>query len=60
MSRILARGVFRKFRRERLKYIALFFVISIAVFLVVSIVAVAETLIGGATKYAEDGKVEDG
>lgn len=60
MSRILARGVFRKFRTERLKYIALFFVISIAVFLVVSIVAVAETLIGGATKYAEDGKVEDG
>ena len=60
MQRILRRRILRDLRANLLRYLALAFMIVLGMYLVISIVAAADTLILGTARSAEEHMLEDG
>ena len=60
MQRILSKRVLRDIRENLLRYLALFFLVALVMYMVVAIVGAAETVIHGTKESAETHHREDG
>lgn len=60
MNRVLRKRLLRDFRSNFMRYFALLLLIIMGMYIVVSVVGAAETIITGSTKKAEKNCVEDG
>ena len=60
MNRVLRKRLLRDFRSNFMRYLALLLLIIMGMYIVVSVVGAAETIITGSTKKAEKNCVEDG
>lgn len=60
MQKVLMRRVFRELKENILRYLALAFLIILCMYLIVSMVGAAETVIRGVDQYAVKNKLEDG
>lgn len=60
MQKILSRRVLRDIRQNLPRYAALFFLVLLSMYLVVSLVGAAESIIRGAAQSSEEHFVEDG
>ena len=60
MRRILMRKVWRELRQSFLRYLALSLMIFLSIYLVVSLIGAADTVIIGGAAHAEANRVEDG
>ena len=60
MQRILSKRVFRDIRENLLRYLALFFLVALVMYMVVAIVGAAETIMQGTKESAEVHHREDG
>lgn len=60
MQKVLRKRIFRDFKSNFTRYIALSFLIILSMYLVVSMVAAAETIIRGTQKADQEQRVEDG
>ena len=60
MNKILARRVFRNLKNNFVRYFALFLLIVMGMYLVVSLIASADTIINGVNEKAKANKLEDG
>ncbi|MDE6234046.1 MAG: ABC transporter permease, partial [Lachnospiraceae bacterium] len=60
MQRILRKRIFRDLKENFLRYLALGILIILGMYIVISLVAAAETIIKGTQKSAEAHKIEDG
>ena len=60
MQRILRRKMFRELRANWLRYLALGLVITFAMYLIVSLIGAADTVIIGSGEHAEANRLEDG
>lgn len=60
LKRILGRRLLREFKTNFLRYIALFLLISMGMYVIVGMVEAAEIVIIGSEKQAEENKLEDG
>ena len=60
MQKILRRRVFRDLKQNLLRYLALGFLIILGMYMIVSLVGAAETVIQGVDHFAEKNHLEDG
>jgi len=60
MRRILGKRTLRELRSHFLRYFALFLMIGFSMYLIVSLIGAADTIIIGAEEHAENNHVEDG
>ena len=60
MQRLLQKKVLRELRASWLRYLALGLVIAFAMYLVVSLIGAADTIILGSERHAESNRLEDG
>lgn len=60
MQKVLRKRVLREFRENLFRYIALFLLIVLGMYLVVSLVAAAESILVGTDRFAKQQKVESG
>lgn len=60
MQKILRKRILRDFKENIARYVALSFLIILSMYLVVSLVGAADTIIQGTDRYLEDRKAEDG
>lgn len=60
MQKVLRKRVFRDLKENFLRYLALGLLIVLCMYLIVSIIGAADTVIGGVDSYAEKNKLEDG
>lgn len=60
MQKILRKRVWRDLKENVLRYLALGFMIILGMYLIISMVGAADTIIVGVDKVAEQAKVEDG
>lgn len=60
MNRILDKRILRDLKENFFRYLALFFLIVLGMYIIVSIVGAAETIITGAEQKAEENLIEDG
>lgn len=60
MQKILRKRVWRDLRENSLRYLALGLLIVLGMYLIVSLVGAAETVITGVDKKAEENRIEDG
>ena len=60
MQRLLRRKIWRELRASWLRYLALGLVIAFAMYLVVSLIGAADTIILGSERHAEMNRIEDG
>lgn len=60
MQKIFRRRVWRDLKQNMVRYTALFSLIVLGMYMIVSLVAAAETVISQADKRAEENKLEDG
>ncbi len=60
MQRVLRRKMFRELRGNTLRYLALGLVIVFAMYLIVSLIGAADTIILGSREHAEKNRLEDG
>ena len=60
MQKILRKRVWRNLRENRFRYLALGLLIVLGMYLIVSLVGAAETVISGVDVKAEENRLEDG
>lgn len=60
MNRILRKRLLRELKSSFLRYLALFLLVVMGMYVVVSVVGAADTIIAGSTDRAEKNRVEDG
>ena len=60
MNRMLRKRLFRELKSSFLRYLALFLLVVMGMYVVVSVVGAADTIIVGSTDRAEKNRVEDG
>lgn len=60
MQKILRKRIFRDLKENLLRYLGLFFLIILCMFIVIGLVGSAETVIQGVNDHSERNKVEDG
>ena len=60
MNKVLNKRIFRDLKANFLRYLALFLLIVAGMFIVISIVGAAETIISGTVEKAKQNKLEDG
>ncbi len=60
MNRVLRKRLFRDIKQNFLRWLALFLMIVLGMYIVVAMVGAAETIITGSTETAERNHVEDG
>lgn len=60
MNRVLGKRLFRDLRSNFLRYLALVLLIVMGMYVVVSVVGAADTIIVGSTEKAEENHIEDG
>ncbi|MBQ9686383.1 MAG: ABC transporter permease [Oscillospiraceae bacterium] len=60
MQRLLRRKIWRELGRHWLRYLALALMIGLSMYLVVSLIGAADTVIIGTARHAEQNRVEDG
>lgn len=60
MNRVLRKRIFRDIKQNFWRWLALFLMIVLGMYIVVSVVGAAENIITGSTGIAEKNKVEDG
>ena len=60
MQKVLKKRIFRDFKQNIARYLALSFLIILSMYLVVSIIAAAETIINGTKDADKAQSVEDG
>ena len=58
--RVLNKRIFRDIRENFLRYLALFLMIVLGMYIIVSMVGAAETIIGGTADKAKENRAEDG
>lgn len=60
MNRVLNKRILRDLKANFMRYLALFLLIVMGMYIIVSVVGAAETIITGSARHAEENKVEDG
>ncbi|MBQ6517355.1 MAG: hypothetical protein IJI14_01460 [Anaerolineaceae bacterium] len=60
MNRLLGRRTLREFGAHGMRYLALGVMISFAIYLIVSLIGAADTIILGTAEHAEKNRIEDG
>ena len=60
MNRVLRKRVFRDIKENFRRWLALFLMIVLGMYVVVAVVGAAENIITGSAKVAEENQVEDG
>lgn len=60
MNRVLSKRLMRDFKSNFMRYLSLLLLIVMGMYIVVSVVGAAETIITGSTEAAEKNRVEDG
>lgn len=60
MQKILRKRILRDLRENLFRYLALGFLIILGMYMVISLVAAAETVITGTTEAAKENRVEEG
>lgn len=60
MQKVLRKRIFRDFKENLPRYLALAFLLILSMYMVVSVVGAAETVMRGTTTEAEKQNVEDG
>ena len=60
MHKVLRKRILREFKNNFLRYVALIFLIGLGMYVVVSLVGAAQTIITGTERKAEENMVEDG
>ena len=60
MRRILSRRTFRELSSHGMRYLALALMIALAMYLIVSLIGAADTVIVGADQHAQMNHIEDG
>ncbi len=60
MNKVLSKRIFRDIKENFRRWLALFLMIVLGMYIVVAVVGAAETIITGSTELAEKNRVEDG
>ena len=60
MEKVLRKRAWRDLKENKFRYFALAFLIIISMYLVISLVGAADTIVDGTTKQAKKHKLEDG
>ncbi len=60
MNRVLNKRILRDLKANFMRYLALFLLIVMGMYIIVSVVGAAETIITESARHAEENKVEDG
>ncbi|MBP1561070.1 MAG: ABC transporter permease [Oscillospiraceae bacterium] len=60
MNRVLNKRIFRDLKENFLRYLALFLMIVMGMYIIISVVGAAETIITGTEKKGAENRVEDG
>lgn len=60
MNRVLNKRILRDLKANFMRYLALFLLIVMGMYIIVSVVGAAETIITGSARHAEENMVEDG
>lgn len=60
MNRVLNKRIFRDLRENFLRYLALFLMIVMGMYIIIAVVGAAETIIAGTAEKGEENHVEDG
>ncbi|MEE3499072.1 MAG: ABC transporter permease, partial [Ruminococcus bromii] len=60
MQSVLNKRILRDFKQNKFRYIALLLLISLSMYIVLSVVGAADTIISGTERLSKENNVEDG